>query len=83
MKKLVIITLLLLNTLLLNACVSTSNNSPAQKRAEIQKMSKQVLTQIYKETPRIRTEVNKRQVMRSLAMHKSTYYLCLLVVVTV
>lgn len=59
MKKFIIIAALLLNTLLLSACVSTSNNSPAQKRAEIQKMSLQVLAKVYKENPRIRTEVNK------------------------
>jgi len=59
MKKLFIATALLLNTLLLTACVSTSNDSPAQKRAQIQTMSQQVLANVYRENPRIRSEVNK------------------------
>jgi len=57
MKKILFITALFLNISLNSGCVSTSNNSPAEKRAQINKMSQQVLAKVYKENPRIRHEV--------------------------
>jgi len=54
MKK----TILLFLTLILTACVSTGSSSPAEKRAEIQKMSQDVLTSVYKQNSNIRKEIN-------------------------
>jgi len=54
MKK----TLLLCLTLLLTACASTGSSSPSEKRVEIQKMSQDVLTSVYKQNPNIRKEVS-------------------------
>ena len=54
MKHLAVIAL----TIFLFACASTSNSTPADKRAEIQKMSQNVLAAVYKQNPRIKTAVH-------------------------